>query len=85
LFLLGAVDLLLLDEIHHLGEDRGSTLETVVVRMRLLNDAYVKKVAELKADKSISVDNTTSARARRYNLQKATWILSINFPFDCIV
>lgn len=37
-YLLGAVNLLLLDEIHHLGEDRGAVLETVVVRLRILNE-----------------------------------------------
>lgn len=42
LFLLGLVDLLLIDEIHHLGEDRGATLETVIVRMRILNAAYIR-------------------------------------------
>lgn len=43
LYLLGSVDLLLLDEVHHLGDERGSTLETVVVRMRLLSQAYHMK------------------------------------------
>lgn len=38
MYLLGAIDLLLLDEIHHLGEDRGAVLETVVVRLRILNE-----------------------------------------------
>ena len=33
-FLLGAIDLLLLDEIHHVGDDRGATLEMTVVRMK---------------------------------------------------
>lgn len=41
MYLLGAVDLLLLDEIHHIGEERGSTLEALVVRMRILNSAYI--------------------------------------------
>ncbi len=43
IFLLGCVNLLLLDEIHHLQEDRGAVLETVVVRMRVLAAAYRKK------------------------------------------
>jgi hypothetical protein len=30
----------LLDEIHHLADDRGATLETIVVRMRTLNEIY---------------------------------------------
>lgn len=42
MYLYGAIDLLLLDEVHHLGEDRGSTLETVVVRMRILNQALIE-------------------------------------------
>ena len=37
LFLFGNVDLLLLDEVHFLGEDRVPVLETVVVRMRLVS------------------------------------------------
>ena len=43
IFLLGCVNLLLLDEIHHLQEDRGAVLETVVVRMRALAAAYRKR------------------------------------------
>lgn len=46
LFLLGAVDLLLLDEVHHLGEDRGSTLEIVVVRMRVLNRTCMERIKQ---------------------------------------
>ena len=41
LYLLGAIDLLLLDEIHHIGETRGATLEAVVVRMRNLNQTLL--------------------------------------------
>jgi ATP-dependent DNA helicase HFM1/MER3 len=44
IFLLGAIDLLIIDEIHHLGEDnRGATLEAVIVRMRTLNDTFHEK------------------------------------------
>jgi ATP-dependent DNA helicase HFM1/MER3 len=43
LYLLGAVDLLLLDEIHHLGEDRGATLEALIVRMRMLSNVYAER------------------------------------------
>lgn len=35
-YLMSNIDLLLLDEIHHLGEDRGPTLEAVIVRMQYL-------------------------------------------------
>ena len=43
-YLLGAIDLLLVDEIHHLGEDnRGATLEAIIVRMRTLNCAFREK------------------------------------------
>jgi replicative superfamily II helicase len=63
--LLGAVDLLsecvddshelidhrLLDEIHHLADDRGATLEAIVVRMRTLNDIYHLKVSTKKRNK----------------------------------
>jgi replicative superfamily II helicase len=45
LFLFGAVDLLLVDEIHHLGEERGSTLETVIVRMRRVSELYVNRTS----------------------------------------
>lgn len=37
-FALGVVDLLLLDEIHHIGEQRGACLETVVMRLKMIND-----------------------------------------------
>lgn len=44
IFLLGAIDLLIVDEIHHLGEDnRGATLEAVIVRMRTLNNTFQEK------------------------------------------
>ena len=43
-FLLGAVDLLLIDEVHHLGEDRGATLEALVVRMKMLSNVYIERV-----------------------------------------
>jgi replicative superfamily II helicase len=43
--LFGSIDLLLVDEIHHLGEERGATLETVVLRMKILNETYVEKTA----------------------------------------
>lgn len=43
-FLLGAIDLLLIDEVHHLGEDRGATLEALVVRMKMLSKVYTEKV-----------------------------------------
>ena len=39
---------------HHLGEDRGATLETVVVRMRLLNQVYIDKIAEGKTEEERS-------------------------------
>ena len=42
-FLLGAIDLLLIDEVHHLGEDRGATLEALVVRMRMLSKVYMER------------------------------------------
>lgn len=50
LFLLGAIDILLIDEVHHLGEDRGATLETIVVRMRSLNMAYFRKLESMSVD-----------------------------------
>ena len=47
IFLLGRIDLLLVDEVHHLNEDRGATLEAVVVRMRTLNKAFRSRLNEL--------------------------------------
>jgi ATP-dependent DNA helicase HFM1/MER3 len=40
IFLFGSLALLLIDEIHHIHEDRGAVLETIVVRMRSVGDAY---------------------------------------------
>jgi replicative superfamily II helicase len=57
MYLYGAVDLLLLDEVHHLGEDRGSTLETVVVRMRILNQTLIESVTENSKIKRFSPTN----------------------------
>lgn len=44
MYLLGAINLLLLDEVHHIGEDRGAILEAVVVRMRNLNQTLLNTV-----------------------------------------
>ena len=41
IFLLGSIDLLLIDEVHHLHEgDRGAVLEAICVRMKTLSNAY---------------------------------------------
>jgi ATP-dependent DNA helicase HFM1/MER3 len=53
LFLLGVIDLLLLDEIHHLGENRGGCLEAVVCRMRILSNTYQEKIK----DQTTSINN----------------------------
>lgn len=45
-FLLGSINLLLIDEVHHLGEDRGATLEALVVRMRMLSTVYQEKLTK---------------------------------------
>lgn len=47
LYLLGSIDLLLIDEVHHLGENRGAVLETVIVRMRILNETLIEKDKKL--------------------------------------
>ena len=47
LFLLGTIHLLLIDEVHHIGEDRGPALEMVVVRMRNLNEVYEKRMQDV--------------------------------------
>lgn len=44
--LLGLVDLILIDEIHHLGDDRGCTLETIIVRMEVLNEEFKRKMSQ---------------------------------------
>lgn len=56
IFLLGSVDLLLIDEIHHIAEDRGATLEALIVRMRMLSKVY--------ADKTASGNTETVRRSR---------------------
>lgn len=43
-FSLGIVDLLLLDEVHHLGEERGAVLETVVVRLMMINSSQLHSI-----------------------------------------
>jgi ATP-dependent DNA helicase HFM1/MER3 len=42
IFLLGSVNLLLVDEVHHVSEDRGAVLEAVVVRIQKLHEMFVK-------------------------------------------
>lgn len=42
-FLLGKIDLLLIDEVHHLNDDRGAVLETVIVRMRFITQTCATK------------------------------------------
>ena len=42
-FLLGKIDLLLIDEIHHLNDDRGAVLETIIVRMRFITETCATK------------------------------------------
>lgn len=41
-FLLGSVNLLLIDEVHHVSEDRGAVLEAVVVRVQTLRDSFCR-------------------------------------------
>jgi replicative superfamily II helicase len=55
-FLMGTIDLLLVDEIHHLGEDRGPVLEMVIVRMRIITATCVEK--------SINTNRNVSNRHR---------------------
>lgn len=57
LFLFGSIDLLLIDEIHLVGEDRGATLEMVVVRMQMLRDEMTLKMSEQK-DPSVTERKT---------------------------
>jgi len=46
LFLLGSVGLLLLDEVHCLGESRGACLEAIVVRTRTFTQIYRDRVVQ---------------------------------------
>eukprot|EP01041_Mallomonas_annulata_P004392 gene4392-8741_t len=56
--LLGSIDALLIDEVHHLNEDRGAVLETVVVRMRTLRTAYMNNHNHNdESNNSSNVDN----------------------------
>ena len=64
LFLLGVIDLMLIDEIHHLGEERGAVLETVIVRMRILSETYVKKIAAAKALSGTDANATPKSSVR---------------------
>lgn len=61
-FLMGAIDLLLIDEIHHLGEDRGPVLEMVIVRMRMISEICREKARSSSAD---SMENLTHDNANR--------------------
>lgn len=60
LFLLGTIDLCLLDEVHFLGEDRGGTLEVVVVRMRRVSETYHSRVREAQ-QRNLGVAEDSSA------------------------
>ena len=46
IYLLGTVNLMLLDEVHMVGEDRGPRLESVVIRTKLLTQDYRNKINE---------------------------------------
>ncbi len=52
-FLLGTIDLLLIDEVHHLGEERGATLESVVVRMRIISNYCRQRAQEYEEQNHI--------------------------------
>ena len=57
MFLLGTINLLLIDEIHHIGEERGATLEMIVMRMRNMISVYNKRMQEIH--RYIFLDLTT--------------------------
>lgn len=69
LFLLGVIDLMLIDEIHHLGEERGAVLETVIVRMRILSETYVKKMAAAKARNENQTNSADTTVAQKSNVR----------------
>ena len=52
LFLLGCVDLLLIDEVHHLGDDRGATLEVAVVRMKTVHKFYAARAPAMASKRN---------------------------------
>ena len=60
IFLLGRVSLLLLDEIHNLGESRGACLEAVVMRTKHFINAYRDKFVVKPATSSSSSAASTS-------------------------
>ncbi len=61
-FLMGAIDLLLIDEIHHLGEDRGPVLEMVIVRMRMISEICREKAMHSGALENMTHDNANRKR-----------------------
>jgi ATP-dependent DNA helicase HFM1/MER3 len=64
IFMLGLVDLLLLDEIHHLGEDRGAVLETVVVRLRMINAICNQEHIQQGANTTTNTDRPSMRNMR---------------------
>ena len=58
LFLLGTVSLLLLDEIHCIGESRGACLEAVVARTRMITQLYIERTAQSAHDPQNTVETT---------------------------
>jgi hypothetical protein len=69
LSLLGQIDLILIDEIHHLGDERGYALETILVRMDVLNEEYRSHASE------------NNFQARRYRIH-CTCLVSV---YDLVV
>ena len=66
LFLLGTIHLLLIDEMHHIGEDRGAVLEIVIVRMRNLNNVYEKRMREINAETNQIASESLECRRFKY-------------------
>lgn len=66
LFLIGSVKLLLIDEVHLLGDDsRGSCLETIICRMKTVQRA-AKAQQDCSNNGSSSMDDKTSGYLSRY-------------------
>ena len=76
---------MLIDEIHHLGEERGATLETVIVRMRILSDTYAKKIAETKKLHDIDTTNNNSTTSSTTVPKQQVRIIALSATLPNIV
>lgn len=61
IYLLGNVALLMVDEVHMLGDkDRGATLESIICRMKTVRKAATEKVRRAEKDAAIALCSVPS-------------------------